>query len=210
MQAFLTTSRPACYYVLSNGVEREHLMSEGTIYEASKSGDPDHSFAPPPLPTNTDHRHARFPERLVRSTDPRLHPRYRSSGSHLQPNPAEIARNPQTLTPNIVVVGVCSAGKSTLVRSLRERGYSARAVSQEHSYVPYLWQRSKPDLLIYLDASLHTIRGRGRPRWPQYLLDEEHLRLIHARVHCDLYIHTDDLSPEDVASRVMTFVTRDQ
>src|SRR5438105_14351833 len=94
---------------------------------------------------------------------------------------------------SIVVVGVCSSGKSTLVRALRERGYSAQAVSQEHSYVPYLWQRSTPDVLIYLDASLHTIHGRGRRRWPQYLLDEEHTRLGMAREHCHLYIHTDGL-----------------
>jgi GTPase SAR1 family protein len=111
---------------------------------------------------------------------------------------------------NIVVVGVCSAGKSTLVRSLREHGYAATAVSQEHSYVPYLWQRSNPRFLIYLDASLSTIRGRGRPRWPKDLLDVEHERLAHARAHCDLYILTDGLSPNDVAERVIAVVTSDQ
>jgi deoxyadenosine/deoxycytidine kinase len=105
-----------------------------------------------------------------------------------------------------VVVGVCSAGKSTLVRALLDKGYDAAAVAQEHSYVPRLWQRSRPDVLIYLDANVHTIRRRGRTRWRQSLLDEEHRRLQHAREHCDLYIHTDGFSPQDVASRVVTFL----
>jgi deoxyadenosine/deoxycytidine kinase len=103
-------------------------------------------------------------------------------------------------------VGVCSAGKSTLARTLKEKGYRARTCAQEHSYVAYLWQLSKPDVLIYLDASLPTIRRRRRVRWPKSLLDEEHRRLSHARKHCDLYVHTDGLSPEDVASRVVTFL----
>ena len=187
--------------------DSDHLMSEGTLHE---SGDPDHRFAPPPPPSNTDHRHARFPERMVRSSEPRHHTRYHPARSYGSAGQVETAPNVGLLFPSIVVVGVCSAGKSTLVQSLIDRGYSASAVSQEHSYVPYLWKRSKPDLLVYLDASLHTIRGRGRPRWPRYLLAEEHLRLEHARAHCDLYIHTDGLSPHDVASRVMNFIANSQ
>jgi hypothetical protein len=94
------------------------------------------------------------------------------------------------------------------VRALRERGFNARTVAQEHSYVGHLWQRSNPDVLIYLDASLHTIRGRGRRRWSQSMLDDEHGRLRHAREHSDLYIPTDGLSPEDVTSRVLTFLSK--
>ena len=63
-------------------------------------------------------------------------------------------------------------------------------------------------MLIYLDASLHTIRGRGRTRWRQSLLDEEHRRLQHAREHCHIYIPTDGLSPQDVVSRVVTFLMK--
>jgi deoxyadenosine/deoxycytidine kinase len=112
------------------------------------------------------------------------------------------------MAESIVVVGVCSSGKSTLVRTLRDKGYNAHAVSQEHSYVPQLWQRSDPDVLIYLDANIHTIRGRGRTRWRQPLLDEEHRRLQNARDHCHLYIPTDGLAPADVASRVVTFLKK--
>ena len=177
-------------------------MSESN---ASKSGDPDHHFAPPSPPSDTDYRHARWPRLSqpagVLPTSPEV---------AAQPAPARAARTRQTYADprRIVVVGVCSAGKSTLVQSLRERGYNARAVSQEHSYVPHLWQRSRPDVLVYLDASVRTIRARGRPRWRPTLLDVEHERLSNAREHADLYIPTDGLAPEDVASRVVTFLSK--
>ncbi|MGA7731800.1 MAG: hypothetical protein WCD37_11085 [Chloroflexia bacterium] len=179
-------------------------MSENST---SNSGDPDHhqpglslssspsaGFSTPPPISNTDYRHARFPGRVMWSAPRPLH--------RATPAPNMQAR------PRIVVVGVCSSGKSTLVRALRERGYNARSVSQEHSYVSRLWQRSQPDVLVYLDASLRTIRGRGRRRWVQSLLDEEYARLGHAREHSDLYIPTDGLAPEDVASRVLTFLSK--
>ena len=161
----------------------------------SASSSTSSSFAPPSPLSNTDYRHARFPSRITRVT-----PR----GT----NPVDLSPTASQSAPRIVVVGVCSAGKSTLVRALRERGYNARAVSQEHSYVPHLWQRSTPDVLVYLDASLHTIRGRGRRRWSQSLLDEEHHRLEHAREHSDLYITTNGLSQQDVVSRVLTFLSK--
>ena len=173
---------------------------------ASNSGDPDHhqlgltfasshpaAYSPPPPLSNTDYRHARFPTRVARSKPPAL------QGLDTQPPQSAI---------RIVIVGVCSSGKSTLARALRERGYNVRTVAQEHSYVAHLWQRSKPDLLVYLDASLHTIRGRGRRRWSQSLLDDEHSRLEHAREHSHLYIPTDGLSPADVTSRVLTFLSK--
>jgi hypothetical protein len=56
--------------------------------------------------------------------------------------------------PLIAAVGPCTSGKSTLVRALRERGYNAREVVQEHSYVPAMWQVfAQPDILIYLYIS---------------------------------------------------------
>ncbi len=185
-------------------------MSDNTT---SNSGDPDHpyrglplpasyqsdNFAPPPPPSNTDYRHARFRDAHARFAD------FKSQRTltPVQPHPPS-----STSSPRLVVVGVCSSGKSTLVSALRERGYNAAAVSQEHSYVSSLWQRSNPDVLIYLDASLRTIRNRGRRRWSQSLLDEEHRRLGHARHHSDLYIPTDGLSPHDIASRVLTFLSK--
>ena len=170
-----------------------------------ESGDSDHYFVPPSPPSNTDYRHARWsrPTRVLRThaTDQPAasHPPHPHAHS---PRQVEQATDPRHIT----VVGVCSAGKSTLSKTLRERGYKVRTVAQEHSHVPYLWQIAKPDVLIYLDASLSTIRRRRNPRWHRPLLDEEHRRLAHAREHANLYIHTDGLSPKDVASRALTFL----
>jgi len=54
----------------------------------------------------------------------------------------------------LAVVGPCAAGKSTLIEGLRQHGYQARHVAQEHSYVPEMWKLlTSPDYLIYLDVS---------------------------------------------------------
>jgi deoxyadenosine/deoxycytidine kinase len=110
--------------------------------------------------------------------------------------------------PLIAVVGVCASGKSTLVRGLQARGWNARHVVQEHSYVPDMWQRiTQPDLLICLDASLEIIRQRRRdPEMPAWLIDEERHRLRHAREFCALYVQTDMLTPDQVLGRALEFL----
>ncbi len=171
------------------------------------TGSPDDHFAPPSTPSTTDYRHARP---YVRNAELS---RQKAEGSkHLNPHiPHSTLHTPHYKDPRkIVVVGVCSSGKSTLVKQLREKGYRVRVCAQEHSYVAHLWQLSNPDLLVYLDASLHTIRGRGRTRWRQSMLDEEHRRLSHAREHCQVYVHTDGISPQDVTARVVTFLNNHQ
>jgi len=166
------------------------------------TGSPDDHFAPPSTPSTTDYRHARP---YVRSLE------HGARNAELRHTPHSALHTPHYKDPRkIVVVGVCSAGKSTLVKQLREKGYRVRICAQEHSYVAHLWQLSNPDLLVYLDASLHTIRGRGRTRWRQGMLDEEHRRLSHAREHCQVYVHTDGISPQDVAARVVTFLNNNQ
>jgi hypothetical protein len=195
-----------CYYSRAATRLRE-WGKMGNNSSKTTSDDPDHHFAPPvSLPLgHTSHRHARWP-RFTEADSPgpgekdKLLPKQSPAST---PTPAPAARQG---TPRVTVVGVCSSGKSTLVAALKAAGYNARTVAQEHSYVPRLWQRSRPDLLIYLDASLHTIRQRGRTRWRQALLDTEHARLEHARQHCQLYIVTDGLSPEDVASRAILYL----
>jgi nicotinamide riboside kinase len=108
----------------------------------------------------------------------------------------------------VAVVGPCAAGKSTLVDALREAGFNARHVAQEHSYVPDMWQRIvHPDALIYLDVSYETARQRrfisGGPEW----LVVQRRRLAHARQHCDLYIPTDRLTAEAVLAQVLDFLS---
>lgn len=107
----------------------------------------------------------------------------------------------------VAVVGPSAAGKSTLVAALREAGYTARHVAQEHSYVPDMWQRiHPPDVLIYLDVSYEATRSRRHVSWGPERRDGEVARLAHARQHADLVINTDTLSAERVRERVLSFL----
>jgi hypothetical protein len=119
----------------------------------------------------------------------------------------EKSEDPRT---RIVVVGPCASGKSTLVGNLSPKGYLIRNCAQEHSHVQTLWQRyCRAELLVYLDAGVETIgRRQGRSDWTQARLDEQHRRLADARAHCDVYLHTDDLTREQVAERVEAFLTK--
>jgi hypothetical protein len=110
----------------------------------------------------------------------------------------------------VAVVGVCASGKTVLASGLRAAGYLARQVSQEHSYVPAMWQRiTRPDVLIYLDAQLETIRERRHdPEWPGWIRDLQIERLRHARAHCELYIETDHLTPQEVLDMVLIYLAR--
>ena len=108
----------------------------------------------------------------------------------------------------IAIVGPCTAGKSTLKPALLEHGYVVRMPVQEHSYVPSMWQQlSKPDLLIFLDINVEetAVRRPKNPTTPDHLA-EQHRRLAHAREHCDFYLNTSTLSPEQVQEKVLSFL----
>ncbi len=108
----------------------------------------------------------------------------------------------------VAVVGPCVSGKSVLVETLRQNGYEARHVAQEHSYVPAMWERiAKPDILIFLDVDYAAAKAR-RPNitWGPERLQEQATRLKHAREHCDLYVDTSELSVEEVRERVLGFL----
>jgi deoxyadenosine/deoxycytidine kinase len=101
--------------------------------------------------------------------------------------------------PLVGVVGVCSAGKSTLIEGLNQRGINARHIAQEHSYVQDMWKRiTNPDILIFLDTSYLEATKRGQLNWTEAEWDEQKRRLAHAQAHADIYIHTDTLSIEQV------------
>jgi len=107
------------------------------------------------------------------------------------------------VTP-IAIVGPCAAGKTTLARGLQSHGLAARQIAQEHSYVPYMWQRlTQPDVLIYLDASYQVCTQRKLLNWTEAEYAEQLHRLAHAREHCDVYIDSTDLSSDEVLRQAL-------
>ena len=108
----------------------------------------------------------------------------------------------------IGVVGPCAAGKTTLIAGLKQNGFEARHIAQEHSYVQNMWERiTNPDVLIYLDVSYPLTLKRRKMNWTQAEYDEQIRRLEHARDHATLYIHTDNLSAEEVLEQVLQFLS---
>ncbi len=107
----------------------------------------------------------------------------------------------------IGLVGPCGAGKTTLAKALRARGYTVRHIAQEHSHVPDMWQRiAHPDLLIFLDVSFPVATRRRRLSWREQDYREQQRRLRHARQHADLIIHTDALTPRQVLEQVLALL----
>ncbi|MFO7585677.1 MAG: hypothetical protein R6W69_13195 [Anaerolineales bacterium] len=107
----------------------------------------------------------------------------------------------------IGLVGVCAAGKSTLRKRLQARSYKVRHIAQEHSFVGDMWRRvANPDVLVFLDASYEVTLKRRNLNWKRADYDEQQRRLAHARENADFYLHTDELSPEEVEERVVAFL----
>lgn len=104
----------------------------------------------------------------------------------------------------IAIVGPCAAGKTTLAQALQARGFDARQIAQEHSYVPSMWQKiTKPDILIYMDVSYAISMQRKRLNWTEAEFNEQLRRLEHACEHCDILIDTDTLNPEQVLQQIL-------
>lgn len=115
-----------------------------------------------------------------------------------------------TATPEITIglVGVCASGKSSLKERLEQRGIRVRHIAQEHSYVKDMWKRlTNPDVLIFLDASFETtLLRRGSSFWNLQDYQTQQERLAHARQHADVVLATDNLTPDQVAERVLEFL----
>jgi cytidylate kinase len=103
----------------------------------------------------------------------------------------------------VVLVGPCGAGKSTVAAELAARGVEAIAVGQEHSIIRDLWRRPAADLVVFLDASLETVRERRGADWPAWLYEEEQRRLSEARAHADLVLDTSRLTVGEVVERIL-------
>jgi deoxyadenosine/deoxycytidine kinase len=107
----------------------------------------------------------------------------------------------------IGLVGPCAAGKTTLAAQLRLRGFTARHIAQEHSYVAYMWQRiTNPDILIYLSVSYENTLKRRQMNWTVAEYEEQLYRLRHALVHADLILDTDPLTPDEVLEKTLSFL----
>jgi dephospho-CoA kinase len=108
--------------------------------------------------------------------------------------------------PLIGLVGVCASGKSTITVLLRATGMRAKPIAQEHSYVADMWQRlTQPEILVFLDASYAETIARRRLNWSEAEYLEQHRRLAHARLHANLYIFTDGLTPAEVIQEIILF-----
>lgn len=110
--------------------------------------------------------------------------------------------------PRLGIVGPCTAGKSTLIQNLNGKyPVELRHIAQEHSYVPYMWQRiNPPNWLVFLDVSYSVSLERKNLDWTEAEYQEQQRRLAHARQHANLYVDTDELTPEQVTGRVEAFL----
>ena len=106
--------------------------------------------------------------------------------------------------PLVGIVGPCGAGKSTLANGLRDRGYNARSIAQEHSFVPDMWQRlTAPDILVFLQASCRVGARRRNMSWTEKEWQEQQHRLRHARQHAQIFVETDTLDIPGVLQEVL-------
>ena len=107
----------------------------------------------------------------------------------------------------IAIVGPCGSGKTVLADGLQRLEYHARQIAQEHSFVQDMWRvLTKPDILIYLDASYETCTERKALNWKRHEFKEQLRRLSNAREHCDIYLQTDNLSPEQVLKEILVHI----
>jgi hypothetical protein len=109
--------------------------------------------------------------------------------------------------PRVAVVGPCASGKSTLVAALRERGFDAVVIGQEHSIVHRLWARGAPDVLIALTVDIETIRRRRDPGWSAELLRTQQQRLAEAYAEADLILDSTRLDRSAMIDHAVRWLT---
>ena len=123
-------------------------------------------------------------------------------------------KNNSRLNTDITIglVGPCAAGKTTLSKLLKEKGYSnVRQIAQEHSYVPDMWKIvSNPDVLVYLDVSFENSMRRKKQNWNYRDYQIQLGRLNNALNNADLYIDTNNLSVEQVFEKVIKYLRNKQ
>lgn len=107
----------------------------------------------------------------------------------------------------IIIVGVCAAGKSTLAARLRGAGMRARTVAQEHSCIPELWRWSGAATMVYLHASYQAVKQRRVSLMSPANYEAQIHRLRSARRAATITVDTTDLPAEVVYELVSTKLT---
>ncbi|MFP4200395.1 MAG: hypothetical protein ACLFS8_03150 [Clostridia bacterium] len=105
-----------------------------------------------------------------------------------------------------IIVGPCASGKTTLAEALRELGYDAQSMAQEHSSIRRMYARRDRDYLIYLDVGYDEIRRRRHISWGPNHLMRQRRRLRWAKEDADLVIDTDGKRPRQVLAEVLAFI----
>ncbi len=73
-----------------------------------------------------------------------------------------------------------------------------------------MWQIiTKPDFLIYLEASFEVCTTRRKLNWTPADYAEQLRRLAHAKEHANLIIQTDELNPSEVLERALKFLANE-
>ncbi len=103
----------------------------------------------------------------------------------------------------IVIVGVCAAGKSTLAERLRGTGLRARTIAQEHSCIPGLWRQAGAAVTVYLHASFPAVTERRTSLMNQHMYDAQLARLAQARAGASVQVDTTHLTADQVYTRVL-------
>ncbi len=90
---------------------------------------------------------------------------------------------------------------------MKQAGIEIHHIAQEHSFVPYMWQRiTNPDVLIFLDVTFEQSARRKRLNWNFDEYAEQQRRLGHAREHADYYLLTDPYTEAQVLQLVLGFL----
>jgi len=111
---------------------------------------------------------------------------------------------------NILIVGICASGKSSVVERLKDLGFNAKTCAQEHSYSKSLWTRLNPDVLVVLDCSYETIKERRNVGWGVERIKIQKERLQGALQNCDLYLKTDNLTIEETIEKIIDYLINEK
>jgi hypothetical protein len=96
-----------------------------------------------------------------------------------------------------------------MVAGLTRHGYDAYACAQEHSGVPLLWRHLEPDIVVFLDVDLPSLRRRrGNPEWSEAIYREQLRRLQSARERAHVVINSAEMTAEEALALAMIEIDR--